>query len=197
MSHYGSLERSFRLNKGKSIPQHLERYQLNMKKLLMTLSTVLASTSAFADLSLTIKTADGLNLKATGVYLTTSEKLGCQRLSMADGKLEMLPKAQDKNIQIQKLNNTNVLTVDGTLKDRCESELNGFSFKVIHPSISETSARISVIESPENQANKVQKVIYKKYESPFSGTFYGLSEEESRVLVGPNGEANIEISLEQ
>ncbi len=159
-----------------------------MKKIILAL-TLLSSYSAFADIALTIKTSEGITLNAVGVYASTSRSLFCTRLN---GDFERVPKVADLNIVVNRSGAISNIAVEENQENFCRSELKGLSVRVIHSKISQDNATLEVVASPNNQDQVVQKIVFKKFNSPF-GDFYGTTTHD--ILVGPNGIVKAEINL--
>jgi hypothetical protein len=82
------------------------------------------------------------------------------------------------------------------LNNSCRSELKGLSVKVIHPKIDSAQGSLEINATNANQDQNIQKLVYKKITSPY-GDFYAIGGGNDHILVGPNGIANAEISIEE
>lgn len=164
-----------------------------MKKIIATV-VLLTSFSSFADLVLNLKTNESIKLNAAGVYASTRNSFSCTRTIFSDGKLERIPKTFDQNIVVVNSGDITQVNIDENLDDRCRSELKGLSIKVNHPKISEQFKSVNVLNTNIDQDQKDQEIIFKKFYSPY-GDFY--SSGDASILVGPNGLAHAEISIEE
>jgi hypothetical protein len=161
-----------------------------MKKTIVIL-TLLTSFSSYADLELNIK-ARGMGLSAIGVYASTSTSFFCTHLN---GDFQRVPKVMDKQILVNNTGSLNQINVVENLHDNCQSSLKGVSLKVHHPKINPEQARIEINASNLSQEQNNQKIIFKKFTSPY-GDFYGV-EDSAQILVGPEGIVNAEILLQE
>lgn len=161
-----------------------------MKKLL-TAICLLTSFASFADVSLTIKTPADMSLAATGVYISSSTSFFC---SQSGEGLERHPKVKDREIAVARSGNINKINALEQLGDRCGMELRGFALNVVHPKIGTSTGRLELADSNVNQDQKIQNIKFVKIASPY-GDFFAPKDNANKILVGPNGAANVEISI--
>ena len=152
-----------------------------------------AAASAEA-LSLNIKARDGIRLKTIVVYMSSSDSLSCTHASYSDGAYNRVPNVFDKEIPAAVSGELNRIKIGMTLNDNCRSQAVGMAIEAVHPAIPEDSNRIAISLSASNQDSLVQRIIFTQYNSPYIGIFYGS--QDAKVVVGPNGLANAEISLQ-
>jgi hypothetical protein len=101
----------------------------------------------------------------------------------------------DKQILVNNTGSLNQINVVENLHDNCQSTLKGVSLKVHHPKINPEQTRIEINASNLSQEQNNQKIIFKKFTSPY-GDFYGV-EGSAQILVGPEGIVNAEILLQE
>jgi hypothetical protein len=142
---------------------------------------------------LRIKTAADMKLSSVGVYASTSTALFCTRFGEG---FERVPKVLEQNQEIKNAGNFNQINVVEILNNSCRSELKGLSVKVIHPKIDSAQGSLEINATNANQDQNIQKLVYKKITSPY-GDFYAIGGGNDHILVGPNGIANAEISIEE
>lgn len=146
-------------------------------------------------MTLNIKAKDGIQLSAKGVYVTSSVSLFCTHTSFPDWSMQHLPNVVEKDIAVAVSGDANRINVDKVLNDNCRSYLRGLIIFAAHARIMPEYSRIDVLQNDADQGNAVQKVVFRKFESPYIGTFY--SSGDANILVGPNGVANAEVSLQK
>jgi len=152
-----------------------------------------AAASAEA-LSLNIKARDGIRLKTKVVYMSSSDSLSCTHASFSDGVYNRVPNVFDMEISAAVSGEMNRIKIGMTLNDNCRSQAVGMAIEAVHPAIPEDSNRIAISLSASNQDSLVQRIIFTQYNSPYIGIFYGS--QDAKVVVGPNGLANAEVSLQ-
>ena len=146
-------------------------------------------------ITLNIKAKDGIQLSAKAVYMASSGSPSCTHVSFSDGSMQHLPNVFDKQIPVEISGETVRLKAEAVLADSCRSQLKGLALQAVHPKIPEQFGRIEVVRTSIDQGNAVQKVVFKKFDSPYIGTFY--SSGDGKIRVGPNGAANAEVSLQK
>lgn len=144
---------------------------------------------------LNIKAKDGIKLSAKAVYLSSSNSFFCTHASFSDGSLERLPNILEKAIAVTASGEVTSIKIDRTLNDSCRSQLKGLSLQATHPKITPDLSKFDVLQSDTDQDALVQKVLFKKRTSPYIGVFYAPGTDT--ILVGPNGVANAEVSLQE
>lgn len=153
-----------------------------------------AAASAEA-LYLNIKAKDGIGLRAKVVYMSSSDSFSCTHVSFADGGLTRVPNVFDREIPAAVSGEMSRIKIETTLNDNCRSRAVGMALEAVHPGIPEGSGRIEISRSAADQASLVQQIVFKRYDSPYIGLFYGNP--DAKVAVGPNGVANAEVSLQK
>jgi len=145
-------------------------------------------------ISLNIKARDGIRLRTKVVYMSSSDSLSCTHASFSDGVYNRVPNVFDKEIPAAVSGEMNRIKIGVTLNDNCRSRAVGMAIEAVHPAIPEGSDRIEISLSASNQDSVVQQIIFNQYNSPYIGIFYGS--QDAKVVVGPNGLANAEVSLQ-
>lgn len=153
-----------------------------------------AAASAEA-LFLNIKARDGIRLNTKVVYMSSSNSLSCTHVSFADGAYNRVPNVFDMEIPAAVSGEMNRIKIGMTLNDNCRSRAVGMAIEAVHPAIPEGSNRIAISLSASNQDSLVQQIIFNQYHSPYIGIFYGNL--DAKVVVGPSGLANAEVSLQK
>lgn len=146
-------------------------------------------------IKLNIKAKDGIRLSAKGVYVASSGSFSCTHTSFSDGSVEHLPDVVEKAIAVAVSGEDNRINADRVLNDSCRSELRGLIVRADHAKIVPEYNRIEIVGSAANQDTFVQIVAFMKIESPYVGLVYVSG--DAKILVGPNGTANAEVSLQK
>ena len=147
-----------------------------------------------APLMLSIRAKDGIQLGARGVYMSSSNSLSCTHLSFSDGGMQRLPNVFDKDIPAAVSGETVRFKVDVALTDSCRSQLTGLALRAGHPKIMEEYNRIEVQRTGAAQP-ALQKILFKKINSPYLGVIWVSG--DAQFLVGPDGSASAEVSLQK
>ncbi len=163
-----------------------------MKKVLLLL-TCLASFSAMADMSIEIKASEDFKISSYGLYRSTVKSQQCTDLIFT-GKLIRELKIQERHMSVKTADLFSQVDARENLKDRCKSELFTLIVKANHPKIVEAFRELTVVSSGVNLDDKVQRIVYKKVRTEH-GLYYAT--QINSILVGPNGLARVEISIDK